>query len=79
MINVYYSYDFIEHKRIYKGFEALRFKVNKLVGTYGSLEEAKKHPQIEEENKHPNGVYLFTKDTLQEKIPIEETPRRGKK
>lgn len=68
-MNVYYTYDFVERTKIWKGFDCKKITVNKFVGKYDTLEEAKKHPNIEEEKQFPKGYYIFTDKELEEKVP----------
>lgn len=67
-MNVYYSYDFVERTKIWKGFDCKKYIINKLVGKYNSLEDAKKHPSVVEEKQFPKGNYIFTDKELEERI-----------
>lgn len=72
MFRVYYNYDKIERIRTRIGFEVKHYHVNKKIGEYETIEEAKKHPSCEDEKEYPNGAYLITPEEREELI--EYTP-----
>ena len=57
MYRVVYKYDYLERKRVEVGFEAERVEKEEFVGDYETLQEAKRHPNIEIEKTFYNGVY----------------------
>ncbi len=61
MWKVVYKYEFVERKRVYKGFEVNKIIKEELVDVYNTLEEAKRHPNIEIEKEYFNGYYCITK------------------
>lgn len=86
MFNVYYTYEFVERKKEKKGFSCQRYLINDLIGTYETIEEAKKHPSFEKEKEFDKGNYIITKEELIEKIelppkkikPKEKTKKKKK-
>lgn len=59
MYSVTYRYDYVERKRINKGFEVNKIIKEVPVGTYETKQEALRHPNIKEEETYINGVYVI--------------------
>lgn len=59
MYSVTYRYDYIERKRVEKGFEVNKVVKEIPVGTYKTKKDALRHPNVKEEETFTNGVYVI--------------------